>query len=612
MASNSKYVSNSTLGLGPKKVNKVSLPILQCTFSRVNATPIQNARVIENNLAKPQLLSKKKRRATSEPLEESKEIAGIDSQPWESASPLYKTLSIQGILPLYQPGSLPALYQPGSLASTSQGGIPFSKPSPDRQVAPGSPGPKENLAKANPGFVDIKDNPGFFERNTSSLMLKPLVPTNPSNIPMSPPGDLSLRKADPDAVLHMDASFHEPSSSAIPQIKEAGKAPLSLSSSEASEKEIGAPPQLQNLGKTPVVPAQMEPVENGAVIASFSQAAPIFTDREQSSRHLSPVDPIFNDKEKLSGEKPQVESPALIIAAAAKKESVLLPQSEPLIKIPAAEISKFEIGPKSGLLTISQAKSSHPLPDQTQISDPPIQNTVTVEKLDLRSAIDSSGKQQISIQATVEKQNTPASLHLPIQPAETQRPLATSAPPPTQPIKFLPMPKEMAIAASLHLDSQTPSAAPEPVRLNSALPIHSSPRFIPSYSAAQPRPIAPVERNHEEPSSLTEVEKVDVEQPVKRDQILSEERIVDVSNVAEPTITHTANLMENLDPIGPSSLSEKSVVIEQVHVEPSAPPEWTFIHIQPVMIYSQPATYNQPTYNQPATYNQPFGEIKIL
>ncbi len=602
MASNSKYISNSTLGLGPKKVNKVSLPILQRTFSRATPSPIQKARIIENNLAKPQLPSKKKSRSTSEPLEESKEIAGIDSQGWESfsANTLYRTPSIQAILPLYQPGSLPALYQPGSLASTSQGGIPFSKPSPDRQVAPGSPGLKENLAKANPSFIDIKDNPGF-ERH-ASLMLKPILSMNPTNIPMSLPGDSSFRKPDSDrAVLQVDASFHQPSSPAIPQIKEPGTAPLFLSSSETSGKEsmIAAQLQVQNLGNAPVPPTQMEPVENGAVIASFSQAAPIFTDREQPSRYLSPVDPILTDRESPSGEKPQVESRAFILAAAvAKKESVLL-QSEPLPKIPPAEISKFEIGQKSSPLTISQAEHSHALPAEAQISDRPIQNIVTVEKLDLRSAMD-SGKQQIPFHATVEKHNAPASLHLAIQPAETQRPLEPSAPP-AQSIEFLPLPKETPIAASLHLDRQTSSTAPEPVRFSSALPIQPVfSQFIPSYSAAQPRPTAPVERNHEEPSSLTEVEKVDVEQPVKRDQILSEDRIIDVSkNVAEPTIAHTANLtMENLDPHGPSSLSEKSLVIENLNVEPSAPPAPP---ISPLP--TQPATYPRVSYHP---------ELKVL
>jgi|GEM_PF-5786851 len=494
MAPNSKYISNSTLGLGPKKVNKVSLPILQRTFSRANATPIQKANVIENNLAKAQLPSKKKSRSTSEPLEESKEIAGIDSQLWESfsANPLYRTPSIQAILPLYQPGSLPALYQPGSLASTSQGGMPFSKPSPDRQVAPGSPGQKENLTKANPGFVDIKDNPGF-ERQ-ASLMLKPILPTNPSNIPISPPGDSSFRKPDLDrTVLPMDASSPEPTSPAIPQIKEPGTAPLFLSSSETSEKEsmIAAQPQVQNLGNAPVPPTQMEPVETGAVIVSFSQAAPIFTDREQPVRQL--VDPILTDRDNPSGEKPQVESHAFILAAAAAKKESVLPQSEPLPTIPPEEISKFETGQKSGPLTISQAEHSHALPAQAvQISDRPIQNIVT-EKLDLRSAMDSS-KQQIPIHAIVEKHkhNVPASLHLPIQPAETQKPLAPSAPP-AQPIEFFPLPQETPIDAPLQLDRQTASTAPEPVRFGSALPIqHASPHFIPSYSAAQPRPTATV------------------------------------------------------------------------------------------------------------------------
>gem|GEM_PF-4629405 len=72
-----------------------------------------------------------------------------------------------------------------------------------------------------------------------------------------------------------------------------------------------------------------------------------------------------------------------------------------------------------------------------------------------------------------------------------------------------------------------------------------------------------------------------------------------MSNVAEPTIAHTANLtMENLEPNGPSSLSEKSLVIEHLNVEPSAPPappEWTVIYVQPV------------------AYNiQPMGEIKLF
>jgi hypothetical protein len=594
MTSNSKYIANSTLGLGPKKVNQVSLPILQRTLSRATPAPIQKANIIENNLAKHQLPSKKKRRSTSEPIEESKEIGGIDSQQSESfsASPLYRTLSVQAILPLYQPGSTPALYQPGSLASTSQGGIPFSKPSPDREVAPGSPGQKENPPKGNPGFVEIKDNPGLLERH-ASLMLKPILPANPSNIPISTPGNSSFRKPDTEhATLSEQTPFHESSSPAILQIKEPGKAPLSLPSSETIGKEsmIAGQPQVENLRNlSPLASTQLKQVENGTV--SFSQAASISTDRELPARHLNPVSQIFTDKENR-GEKSQVESrPFILPEAAAKKESVLLPQSELLPKIPPAEMSKFEIAPKSGALPISQTERSQALPTQAQISDRPIQNILAAEKLDIRSAMD-SGVQQIPIRATVDKQNAPASLHLPTPPAETQRPLAPLVPP-MQHIEFSSLSQETPIApAPLHLERQTDNAAPEPLRLASALPIQSSaPHSVSSYSSTQPESAAPVERNHEELSSPIEVEKVDVEQPLKKDEMLSEDRIIDVSkNIAEPTIVHTANLtIENLNPNGPSSWSEKFLVIENLNIEqpfvppPPVSPEYTaWVNIPPV------------------------------